>query len=195
MILKVDRERDALVAVDVQNDFCPGGALGVNGGDRIVPIINRLIPCFHHVVFTRDWHPLDHLSFDPQPEFIDKSWPPHCIAGTSGARFHPDLQIPDRALIVSKGTDPGREAYSGFQGTDLKRELEKRGVNRLFLVGLATDYCVRSTALDALSEGFEVIVLEDAVRGVDVPPGSADAALDEMRIRGVSILSSDGLST
>jgi nicotinamidase/pyrazinamidase len=195
MMLKVDRKRDALIVVDVQNDFCPGGALGVNEGDRIIPIINRLIPWFDHVVSTRDWHPADHLSFTTQPEFIDRSWPPHCVAGTSGARFHPDLQIPDHAVIVSKGTDPEMEAYSGFQGTNLKLELQEWGVTRIFIAGLATDYCVKSTALDALSAGFKTVVLEDAVRGVDVPPGSAVAALDEMRNKRVLILSSFDLST
>jgi nicotinamidase/pyrazinamidase len=141
----------------------------------VVPLVNRLVPLFRHVVFTRDWHPPNHISFSAQPEFRDGSWPPHAVRETPGAAFHPELIIPDDALIVSKATQPDREEYSGFQasGADLAAWLRNRGIRRLFIAGIATDYCVRFTALDAARAGFEVFVIEDAVRGVSADTTAA----------------------
>lgn len=172
--------------VDVQNDFCPGGALAVAEGDLVVPVVNRLLPLFGHRVFTRDWHPPNHISFADPPEFRDRSWPPHCVQNTPGAAFHPDLVVPPDALIVSKGDDPDREAYSGFQagGIDLAGRLRERGVRRVFVTGLATDYCVRATALDARAAGFEVTLVEDAIRGV--APETTAAALRDLDEAGVA---------
>ncbi|MCZ7662841.1 MAG: nicotinamidase [Thermoleophilia bacterium] len=177
--------KDALIVVDVQNCFCPGGSLGVEGGDQIVPVINDLLPLFEHRVFTRDWHPNGHVSFSDNPQFRDLSWPVHCVQETEGAEFHPDLHVPDDALVVSKGVDPDREAYSGFEAVtvNLARWLRERGIERLFVAGLATDYCVRSTALDARNAGFEVVLVEDATRGV--APDSTRVALQEMAAVGV----------
>lgn len=174
----------ALIVVDVQNDFCPGGALPVPGGDRVVPVLNRYIRKFVEaelpVYLTRDWHPGAHLSFKSQGGI----WPVHCVQGTEGARFHPELSIPSVAVVISKGTDPGKEAYSGFQGTDLTHQLKQRQVGRLFVGGLATDYCVKSTVLDAIREGFEVVFLSDASMGVDVKPGDSERAIEEMAREG-----------
>ena len=177
--MRAPDDRDALIVVDVQNDFCPGGSLAVAEGDLVVPVVNRLLPLFRHRVFTRDWHPPDHVSFADLPEFRDKSWPAHCVRDTPGAAFHPDLIVPPDALIVSKGDDPEREAYSGFQagGTDLAAWLRGHDVRRVFVTGLAADYCVRATALDALAAGFEVVLIEDATRGV-APETTAAALLD-----------------
>ena len=186
----IDNLTDALIVVDVQNDFCPGGALAVQEGDQIIPLLNRIIPFFKHVVFTRDWHPADHISFSDEPQFVDKSWPRHCVAGMPGAELHPDLRIPEDALIINKGTDRDMEAYSGFQGTGLRERLREYGVRRLFIGGLATDYCVKSTVLDGLKAGFEVHLIEDAVQGIDVPEGTVAAALNEMRQNGAEIIKS-----
>ena len=185
---------DALIVVDVQNDFCPGGALGVTDGDAVVPLINALLPRFSTKVFTRDWHPADHCSFADEPAFEDGSWPVHCVADTPGAAFYPDLAVPDDAHIVSKATEPDKEAYSGFQDTPLAERLRARGIERLFVCGLATDYCVKQTALDGHSAGFDTVVLEDACRGVDNPPGSAAKALDEMAATGIERMRSGDLS-
>ena len=178
---------DALIVVDVQNDFCPGGALAISGGDQVVRTINGLICRFDHIVFTRDWHPVDHCSFDDAPKFVDKSWPPHCLADSPGAAFHGDLRVPLDAMIVNKGGDPDVEAYSGFQDTTLAEDLRKRGIKRVFVCGLATDYCVKSTALDALREGVTVVLVADACQGVDVPEGSVKKALAEMRAAGIQM--------
>lgn len=184
---------DALIIGDVQVDFCPGGALPVSGGDHIVPVINRLQPLFEHKYFIRDWHPANHMSFSANPHFVDRSWPPHCVANTPGARFHPDLEVPPDATIVSKGTDPEKEAYSAFSGTHLNERLRTRGIRRLFLTGLATDYCVKNTALDARLEGFDVMLIEDATRGIDIPHGTIEAALDTMKDAGVVVIQSGDL--
>lgn len=181
---------DALIIGDVQVDFCPGGALPVSGGDRIIPVINRLQPLFAHRYFIRDWHPANHMSFSDHPHFVDRSWPPHCVANTPGAQFHPDLEVPPDATIVSKGTDPEKEAYSAFSGTHLSERLRTRGIRRLFLTGLATDYCVKNTALDARREGFDVMLIEDATRGIDIPHGTIEAALDTMKDAGVVVIQS-----
>jgi len=186
-------KKDAIIVVDIQNDFLPGGSLGVKDGDQVVPVLNRLIPRFKTAVFSRDWHPPGHVSFSEEPGFVDMSWPGHCVQGTPGAEFAADLDIPEDAIIVSKGDDPEREAYSGFQGTGLGDRLRELGIERVFIGGLATDYCVKATALDALENGFEAFVLEDAVRGVDVPEGSAGAALEEMKTAGVRVINSGDL--
>jgi nicotinamidase/pyrazinamidase len=185
---------DALIVVDVQNDFCPGGALAIAGGDEVVPVINRIQGKFRHVVFTRDWHPADHCSFSDDPAFVDKSWPAHCVRDTPGAAFHPDLRLPPDPWVVSKGDHAGIEAYSGFQDTDLADRLREVGVRRVFVCGLATDYCVKATVLDALTNGFDTVVISDACRGVDLPPGSADAALETMRQAGAAVIRSEDLA-
>lgn len=181
----------ALIVVDLQNDFCPGGALGVAGGDEIVPVINRLVNSFATVVYTRDWHPPNHVSFAENPQFIDKSWPAHCVAGTPGADFHPALLVRPDGIIVDKGTDPAVEAYSGFQGTGLAEKLRARQVDTVYITGLATDYCVKATALDAVKAGFRTFVVANACRGVDVPPGTVEKALAEMGEAGVAIVTDD----
>ena len=173
--------KTALIVVDVQNDFCPGGALPVPRGDDVVPVLNRYIETFSAarapVVATRDWHPVNHTSFKPYGGI----WPIHCVQNTPGAEFHPKLSLPKTVSIISKGTDPKIEAYSGFQGTDLTNILKKWGVETVWVGGLATDYCVKSTALDAVQAGFEVVFLEDASRGVDLSPGDSQRAQEEMR--------------
>ncbi len=183
--------RDALIVVDVQQDFCPGGSLAVPDGDTVIPVINRLIPRFGRWVFTRDWHPPDHVSFSEHPEFKDGSWPPHAVQGTPGAQWCPGLEMPMNAILVSKGDDPRREAYSAFQVPhfDLEEFLRSRQVERLFITGLATDYCVRQTTLDARAAGFTVFLVEDAVRGVS--PETTAAALAEMEAAGVIRIRSD----
>ena len=178
---------DALIVVDVQNDFCPGGALAVDEGHRVVPIVNQVMPLFARVVFTRDWHPEDHCSFADPPEFVDGSWPPHCVADSPGAEFHGDLHVPADALIVSKGTDPEQEAYSGFSGTGLADDLRRTGVDRIFVCGLATDYCVKETVLDGLKHAFAVTLIENACRGVNFPPGSAAEAIEAMKDAGAHV--------
>ncbi|MEE9913345.1 MAG: nicotinamidase [Deltaproteobacteria bacterium] len=188
MMMAISRQ-DALLVVDVQNDFIPAGSLAVAGGDLVVPVINRISGCFETRVFTRDWHPVNHISFSAEPRFMDKSWPPHCVQGTWGARFHPDLIVRKGDRIVSKGDDPAEEAYSGFQGTDLEEWLRGRGIRRICIAGLTTDYCVFTTAMDGLRAGFQVRVFEDAIAGVDVPAGSAARALQTMRENGVQVLS------
>jgi len=191
--------RPALLVVDVQNDFCPGGALGVPDGDRIVPRINRTIQLFVRrglpVLATRDWHPRETKHFKP----FGGAWPPHCVQGTKGARFHPKLALPKHAVILSKGMDPDQDSYSGFQalspqGRDLESVIRDLGIDEVFLCGLATDYCVRATALDATRRGIRVRVLGDAIRGVDVKPGDSEAAVQEMRAAGVPFVESRGIA-
>jgi nicotinamidase-related amidase len=176
---------EALVIVDVQNDFNPGGALAVTGGDEIADRINGLAADerFDLVVATRDWHPPDHGSFTEQ----GGTWPVHCVANTPGAELHPALDVARVDVIVDKGQDRSTEGYSGFQDTNLEAVLRERGIDRVTVVGLATDYCVKNTALDALRDGFHVTVDSTAVRGVDVQPGDSERALDELREAGASI--------
>jgi nicotinamidase/pyrazinamidase len=182
---------DALIVVDVQRDFCPGGSLGVSGGDEVIPVINRLLPMFGRWIYTRDWHPANHASFSSTPEYRDGSWPPHAVQGTPGAEWCDGLEMPMNAILVSKGDDPRKEAYSGFQvdRLDLADFLQRRQVKRLFLTGLATDCCIRQTALDARAAGFTVFLVEDAVRGIT--PETTARALEEMDSVGVIRILSD----
>jgi nicotinamidase-related amidase len=175
----------ALVIVDFQNDFTPGGALAVAGGDEIADRINALARSgdYDVVVATRDWHPPDHGSFAER----GGPWPPHCIQGTRGAELHPALDTVAVDVVVDKGQDPSTEGYSGFDGTELATLLRDRGVDRVTVVGLATDYCVKHTALEAMREGFGVTVDSTAVRGVDVAPGDSERALAELRTAGAEI--------
>jgi nicotinamidase/pyrazinamidase len=181
--------RDALLVVDPQVDFCPGGTLSVPEGHRIFSAVNRAAARLPVVVASRDWHPPDHLSY----EHRGGPWPVHCQAGTPGAEFHPDLELSLIHEVFSKGTHPEREAYSAFDGTGLAEWLRSRGVERLYVAGLATDYCVKASVLDAREEGFEVIVLEDAIGAVDVQPGDGERALEEMRKAGAQVGRSDDL--
>jgi len=182
---------DALVIVDLQRDFLPGGSLAVSGGDAIIAPINRLIRRFAEeqlpIYATRDWHPRDHCSFREQ----GGPWPPHCVAGTAGADMPAELVLPESATVVSKATTSQLDAYSGFQGTNLAEALRESGSRRLFIAGLATDYCVSATAQDALKEGFEVVILRDAVRAVDQTPGDGERALAALAARGAQIMSSE----
>jgi nicotinamidase/pyrazinamidase len=180
---------DALIVVDMQQDFLPGGALGVAGGDRVVPLINRWIERFEAaglpIVYSRDWHPPDHCSFVPQGGI----WPEHCVADSPGAAFPPSLTVSRAPVIVSKATAKDEEAYSAFQGTGLADLLRARGVQRCFLAGLATDYCVRATVEDALAAGFEAVVLTDGVRAVELEEGDGERALAAMRAAGARLVS------
>jgi nicotinamidase/pyrazinamidase len=174
-----------LIVVDVQRDFCPGGALPVRDGDKVVGPLNKVIEMFEKeslpMVFTRDWHPRDHISFNAQGGI----WPPHCVKNTTGAEFHPELHIPAGAIVVSKATKSRQEAYSGFQGTNLARILRAKGVKEVLIGGLATDYCVLNTALDAVENGFRVTILSDCVKGVNVKKTDSATAFRRMHFRGV----------
>ena len=187
----IDPVRDALVIVDVQNDFCPGGALAVPRGDEVVEPLSRHAGRFAEagaaVFASRDWHPARTRHFKE----LGGTWPPHCVQGTAGADFHPALRLPARTTVISKGMDPEQDAYSCFQGQgpdgrSFGSILAGRGIKRLFVGGLATDYCVKATVLDALREGFEVALLEDAMRAVDVEPGDGARALEEMNRAGAT---------
>ena len=190
---------DALLIVDFQNDFTPGGALPVAEGDQIAEPINRLLDSFDLVIATRDWHPAEHGSYsgvevDPaewrgaDPPSI---WPVHCVKGTPGAQLHSSLDQAKVDVVIDKGQDPNSQGYSAFQDTRLGDLLRERGVERLFVTGLATDYCVKESVLDALREGFAVTVVDDAVRGVEVQPGDSERALEEMKAAGADRASAD----
>jgi nicotinamidase/pyrazinamidase len=174
----------ALIIVDVQVDFCPGGALPVPDGDKIIPFINRYIKIFKEnnlpIIATRDWHPPNHISFKPYGGI----WPIHCVQNTPGAAFHPKLKLPNDVIIISKATEPNKEAYSGFEGTELSSILNSKGVRRLFIGGLATDYCVKNTVLDALKLGFQAFLLLDGTKGVNVNPDDSKKAIEEMVRKG-----------
>ncbi|HAO93839.1 MAG: nicotinamidase [Deltaproteobacteria bacterium GWC2_56_8] len=183
------KNSSALVIVDLQNDFCPGGALPIPEGDGIVPVVKRYLDLFMAagvpVFFTRDWHPARTVHFK---EF-GGLWPPHCIQETEGARFHPGLKIPADAVIITKGESPEGDSYSGFDGhdavgLDFEDSLKGRGITHIYIGGLATDYCVKATALDGLGRGFKVTVLLDAIRGVDANPGDSETALEDMMAKG-----------
>jgi nicotinamidase/pyrazinamidase len=180
----------AILVVDMQRDFCLGGALAVKEGDDVVPLLNKVvkvalarrIPLF----FTRDWHPPNHISFRKQ----GGPWPPHCVQGTPGAELHAELMVPKGAVIISKGDEPGKEAYSGFQGTDLAKRLRALKVNKVFIGGLTTDYCVKESSLDALHEGFAVGVMTDCVRAVNVKSGDGARALHTIKKAGAKLTTS-----
>jgi nicotinamidase/pyrazinamidase len=175
---------DALIVVDVQNDFCPGGALAVPDGDAVVADVNRLAREADFVVATRDWHPEDHGSFAER----GGTWPPHCVQGTPGAELHPELEEAPIDLVVDKGQDPQAEGYSAFEATALEQALRARGARDVHVAGLALDYCVRATALDAARAGFDVTVHAYATRAVDVEPGDGARAVAELRDAGVRVV-------
>ena len=199
-------DNSVLLVVDVQVDFCPGGNLSVPDGDKVVPVINRLSRAFQRVVATQDWHPQDHVSFasnHPGSNPFDTIrgregeqvlWPDHCVPGTPGAGFHPDLDTLCFDLIVRKGTDPALDSYSAFFENDRKTPtglhfyLKGLNVKSVYLAGLALDVCVYYSAMDALKLGFHTVAVEDACRGIDTPPGSLKASLEEMRKAGARIL-------
>ena len=168
---------DALLIVDLQVDFLPGGSLGVPHGDQVIAPVNRLINLYHErglpVYASRDWHPASHCSFAAQ----GGPWPPHCVAGTEGALFSPSLQLPADAIVVSKADRAEVDAYSAFNGTGLGDAMRARGIRRLAVCGLATDYCVLNTVLDGLKEDIEVLIVAEAARAVDVAPGDGDRAM------------------
>lgn len=186
----------ALLIVDVQHDFCPGGALPAEGGHEIVPILNRTSEMFtrhcYPVFASRDWHPEGSAHFQER----GGPWPPHCIQGTEGAEFHRDLELPESTVVITKGDDPDEdEGYSAFEGKapdgrSLQQMLADAGVEELFIGGLATDYCVRASALDAVKAGLRTHLLVDAIRGVDVHPGDSGMAIEEMKRDGVHITTS-----
>jgi nicotinamidase/pyrazinamidase len=200
----------ALILVDIQNDFCPGGALAVNEGDRIVPVVNRLLPHFDLVVATQDWHPEGHGSFatshGKHPGDLHElagmpqvMWPDHCVQKTEGAEFHPALDMKPVEAVFRKGTDPAIDSYSGFydngrkKSTGLVGYLKEKGVTEVYVVGLATDYCVKFTALDAKQAGFDTTVIEDATRGVNLAPGDVDRAIADMKAAGIHVVTSDAI--
>ncbi len=202
---------NALIVVDMQNDFLPGGALAVKEGDVIVPLVNKLMEQFNLVVATQDWHPADHGSFAANHhktpgEIIELSglaqilWPVHCVQRTSGADFAPGLHINKFQQVFQKGTDPNYDSYSGFydnghrKSTGLGDYLKTQGVTQVFVCGLATDYCVKFTALDAVAMGFRTTLIADAARGVNLQPGDVDHAIAEMRNAGIQIIESFALS-
>ncbi|HKZ23770.1 MAG TPA: isochorismatase family protein [Thermoplasmata archaeon] len=196
---KMASPKPALLVVDVQYDFLPGGSLSVPEGDAIISRVNRAVGVFQRrglpILFTRDWHPEITKHFK---EF-GGAWPAHCIQGTKGARFHRELRVPKDAIVLSKGMDPEQDSYSAFQaytpqGRDLESVLHDLGIAELFICGLATDYCIRATTIDATRRGMKVLVLKDAVRGVDVKPGDSDAALREMRAHGASFAETRGVA-
>ena len=186
-------QRDALIVVDVQNDFCPGGALAVENGDEVVPVLNRYIERFVAlrlpIFATRDWHPVKTTHF----KAYGGVWPVHCVQGTHGAEFHPDLKLTPEITIVSAGMAADEDGYSGFLGRDssgrsLAALLRDRGVDRLLIGGLATDYCVKHTVLDGIQEGFQVMLIGDAVRGVNLNPGDSEQAIKEMSAAGAIVV-------
>jgi nicotinamidase/pyrazinamidase len=205
-------DRDLLMAVDVQNDFCPSGALAVPHGDEVVPVINRLGRMFSHVALTQDWHPRGHRSFASShrdakafdeidmPYGPQVLWPDHCVQGSNGAAFHRGLDLPQAELIVRKGYDPAIDSYSAFRENDrvtrtgLAGYLRERGFSRLFLAGLALDFCVRYSAEDARTEGFDVVVIEDACRAIDLA-GSLTATRELLRGLAIPVISADRIGS
>ena len=175
----------ALLIIDFQNDFTPGGALAVPDGDAIAGRVNELIASgdFELVVATRDWHPRDHASFEEQ----GGPWPPHCVQGTPGAELHPAVPRDKVEVVVNAGFRRDLEGYSGFEETDLARVLRERDIDDVTVVGLATDYCVKHTAADALREGFRVTIDRAAIRGIDVEPGDSERALEELSAAGATV--------
>lgn len=209
--MKWNNPKAVLLIVDVQNDFIPGGALAVTGGDEVVPVINDLQKKFDHIVATQDFHPADHGSFalnyaDKNPgDLIELGglsqvlWPAHCVQGTRGADFHPDLNREKWSNIFQKGKNPEVDSYSGFfdnakrGDTGLGAYLQKSGVEQVFVCGLALDYCVKFTALDAIELGFETILITDATRPVNLAPEDGNLALKELKSKGVKLITSNEL--
>jgi nicotinamidase/pyrazinamidase len=175
---------DALLVIDLQYDFLPGGSLGVPEGHEVIAPINRLLAMYGQerlpVFASRDWHPENHVSFQGR----GGPWPPHCVAGTRGASFSNELALPDDVLVISKADTADADAYSAFKGTDLANMLRARGIARVAVCGLATDYCVLNTVTDALEEGFDTLIVPEAMRAVDVQPGDGARAIDRMVARG-----------
>ncbi len=206
------KQARVLLVVDVQNDFCPGGSLAVEEGDQVVPVINRLMPLFDRVVATQDWHPKDHVSFassHPGKKVLDVVdadgieqvlWPDHCVQGTRGAELFPRLEVGSIELVLRKGLHRRLDSYSAFfendhtTDTGLRFYLSGVGTKEIFLCGLTTDYCVRSSALDARRLGFEVTVIRDACRGVDFPTGGVQKAFSDMKAAGVRLITSEEVS-
>ena len=183
----------ALIVVDVQRDFLPNGALAVLQGDGILPILQQYVACFHAqglpIIATRDWHPSTHCSFESQ----GGRWPVHCVQQTTGAEIHPALKLPANTIIISKATEPAADAYSGFQGTDLAERLHAVRVRTLYIGGLATDYCVKETVFDGLRAGFEVILLRDGCRAVNITPHDGERAIAAMITAGASSMTLEDL--
>ena len=202
-------KKSALIIVDVQNDFCPGGALEVKDGDKIIPVINKIAPKFYKVVATQDWHPTDHISFADNHEgykvfdvikvgnIEQVLWPRHCVMGELGADFHPNLDTKYISLIIRKGTNKNIDSYSAFFENDkttitgLDGYLKSLSIDTIYITGLATDYCVFYTAMDAVKLGFKVYIVEDAVKGVDVPIGSLQNAINTMKNKGIKFIKSE----
>ncbi len=205
------KENSALIIIDLQNDFCPGGALAVPEGDEIIPLINKLSKKFKRVVATQDWHPTDHISFaanHPKKKEYDLIehkgieqvlWPKHCVSGTKGAEFHPDLNTENVDLILRKGTNPEIDSYSAFQENDkktitgLEGYLKNLNVRQTYFCGLALDYCVFYSAMDSIKIGFETYVIIDGTRGIDSPKGNIDESLTVMKEKGIKIIDSNDL--
>ncbi|MBK5133317.1 MAG: nicotinamidase [Candidatus Lokiarchaeota archaeon] len=178
------KKTDALIVVDVQNDFLSGGSLPVPKGEKIIPFLNYYLDLFKKaqgkVFATRDWHPINHLSFKEQGGI----WPSHCICGTKEAEFTPKLKLPKNVTVISKATDPDKESYSGFDGTELCKKLKKNKVINVFVAGLAIDYCVKNTVIDAINLGFKTFFLKDASQGIDVNPGDVKRSIEMMQNKG-----------
>jgi nicotinamidase/pyrazinamidase len=181
---------DALIVVDVQHDFLPGGALAVAGGDRIFGPIDALAPRFRRVYATRDWHPLDHSSYAQH----GGPWPVHCVAGTRGAAFDERLDLKKVDVVIDKGIDRETDGYSGFAATQLASDLRIHGVHRVFVCGLATDYCVKATALEARAAGFATVVVADASAAVNVQPEDEERAIEELRAAGIHVVHSEDIT-
>lgn len=190
----------ALLVVDVQVDFCEGGALPVPKGDLVVPVMNRYIQLFHRlacpIFASRDWHPADSEHF----KIHGGLWPVHCVQGSGGARFHPELMLPDEAIVISAGTERTEDGYSSFEGagddgTPFADLLRRMGVERLYVGGLATDYCVKESALDALRQGFGVTLLTDAIRGIDLRHGDSEHAVAQMVEAGAELATLESVGT
>lgn len=177
----------ALLIVDLQNDFCPGGALGVKDGDKVVPVINQMMDQFDCIISSQDWHPADTVHFE--------KWPPHCVAGTSGAALHPDLESAKITLKLLKGTDNKDDGYSAFEATNtsLQAFIQENNIHQLYVCGLTTDYCVKATALDAARQGIHTYVITDAIAAVNAQPGDSEKALQEMYKNGCMLIASEDL--
>jgi nicotinamidase/pyrazinamidase len=182
------RLSDALIIVDVQVDFCPGGTLAIEGGDEVIPILNRWIQRATDlkipVFFSRDWHPPNHVSFKDR----GGPWPPHCVRDSHGAKFHPELLVPDSAIVISKADTRDQDSYSAFGGTPLADHLKNLGVRRVWLAGLALDYCVSASALDARALGFDVRVLLAGTRAVENSPEDIARAVENLESAGVHVV-------